>query len=156
MVKCRIKILAVGKLKDAACIQLCEKYQKRLRRSASIEVVPIRPSPLPQDPSPKERQALAKAEWSQMQKHLDGFVVALDEKGEEWDSVQFSKLFTQHNRITFIIGGAMGLSADCRAAADLTLAFSKMTFPHPLFQAILHEQIYRGILIAEDHPYHNQ
>uniref|UniRef100_UPI0020C0955E 23S rRNA (pseudouridine(1915)-N(3))-methyltransferase RlmH n=1 Tax=Lysinibacillus sp. D4A1_S13 TaxID=2941228 RepID=UPI0020C0955E len=57
-------------------------------------------------------------------------------------------------KITFVIGGSLGLSAAVMKRADDKLSFSKMTFPHQLMRLILVEQIYRAIRINRGEPYH--
>ena len=56
--------------------------------------------------------------------------------------------------IAFVIGGADGLDPRVRAAADLTLAFGPMTWPHLLVRVMLAEQIFRAQSILAGHPYH--
>ena len=61
-----------------------------------------------------------------------------------------SKTFT----ITFVIGGSYGLSKAVKEKANLTLSFSKFTFPHQLMRVILLEQLYRATTIINNIPYH--
>ena len=56
--------------------------------------------------------------------------------------------------ITFLIGGAFGLSAQVRQAADEKLSFSRMTFTHQMVRLLLVEQIYRAFKINRGEPYH--
>jgi 23S rRNA (pseudouridine1915-N3)-methyltransferase len=56
--------------------------------------------------------------------------------------------------VTFIIGGAAGLSNDVRQKGDLVLSFGKLTWPHMMIRAMLAEQIYRVYSIISGHPYH--
>lgn len=79
-------------------------------------------------------------------------IVALDERGKDLTTVQFSKLLLQET--AFVIGGADGLDAGFRAQADLQLRLSAMTLPHALAQVLLLEQIYRAATLLTGHPYH--
>ena len=56
--------------------------------------------------------------------------------------------------ITFLIGGAFGLSDEVKNAAHFRLSFSKMTFTHQMARLILIEQIYRAFKINRGEPYH--
>ena len=85
-------------------------------------------------------------------------LVALDEQGEHFKTVEFSKkinLWIENtSQIYFIIGGPDGLSDDVKKRADYVISLSNLTFPHQLAKVILIEQIYRSICIMNNHPYH--
>ncbi len=89
----------------------------------------------------------------------DSVVIALDERGKEFSSVEFAKLFNNFavngtSNLTFVIGGADGLSAKVISRANLVISLSKMTLPHILVRVFLIEQIYRAQSINSNHPYH--
>jgi 23S rRNA (pseudouridine1915-N3)-methyltransferase len=85
-------------------------------------------------------------------------LVALDEKGQNYNSLQFSENITiwkeNFSNLFFLIGGPDGLSDDVKSSADEIILLSKLTFPHLLARVILVEQIYRSICIMNNHPYH--
>lgn len=56
--------------------------------------------------------------------------------------------------MTFIIGGAFGVSEELRRRADVRLSFSPMTFTHQMVRLLLVEQIYRACKINRHEPYH--
>jgi len=58
------------------------------------------------------------------------------------------------SEICFVIGAFDGLPEQVKAACDLRLSFSKMTFPHQLMRVILLEQIYRAFTIINNMKYH--
>jgi 23S rRNA (pseudouridine1915-N3)-methyltransferase len=89
----------------------------------------------------------------------EGIVVALDERGKSLGSEAFSALIARWRddgrpAASFIIGGADGLDPAFTAAADLTLSFSPLTWPHQLVRIMLAEQLYRTTTILSGHPYH--
>ncbi|MBT7542878.1 MAG: 23S rRNA (pseudouridine(1915)-N(3))-methyltransferase RlmH [Gammaproteobacteria bacterium] len=88
----------------------------------------------------------------------DSILVALDEKGQNYNSLQFSENITiwkeNFSNLFFLIGGPDGLSDDVKSRADEIISLSKLTFPHLLARVILVEQIYRSICIMSNHPYH--
>ena len=57
-------------------------------------------------------------------------------------------------RITFIIGGSLGLADKVKSKADVKMSFGKITLPHQLMRVVLCEQIYRGYKIINNQSYH--
>ncbi len=86
------------------------------------------------------------------------FVIALDEDGRSFSSAAFAAALARWQEegrpLAFLIGGADGLDPELRAAADLRLSLSSMTWPHMLVRAMLAEQLYRAFSILKGHPYH--
>lgn len=86
------------------------------------------------------------------------YVIALDSHGKPYDTLQLAEKFQQwadkHVHLCFLIGGPEGLTQNCLNRADFTLSLSNLTFPHPLARVIIAEQIYRVIMVANNHPYH--
>ena len=58
------------------------------------------------------------------------------------------------SHITFLIGGAFGLSEEVRKRADERISFSRMTFTHQMIRLLLVEQIYRAFKISRGEKYH--
>jgi 23S rRNA (pseudouridine1915-N3)-methyltransferase len=56
--------------------------------------------------------------------------------------------------LAFVIGGADGLDTALLAAAEISLSFGSMTWPHMLVRSMLMEQLYRAQQILAGHPYH--
>ncbi len=89
----------------------------------------------------------------------DAHVIALAIEGKMKTSEELAdtidKLATYgKSKVTFVIGGSLGLSDAVMKRADEKLSFSKMTFPHQLMRLILVEQIYRAFRINRGEPYH--
>lgn len=85
--------------------------------------------------------------------------IALDERGKARTSEDFAAhLGMLRDRAlrdaVFIVGGADGLEAAFRDAAEERLAFGPQTWPHQLVRAMLAEQIFRALTILAGHPYH--
>ena len=89
----------------------------------------------------------------------NSFLIVLDVAGETLTSEKFAEKISALNlrgisEITFIIGGAFGLSEKVRLAANFKLSLSQMTFTHQMARLILVEQIYRAFKINRNEPYH--
>lgn len=89
----------------------------------------------------------------------DGIVVVLDERGKSIGSEAFAAQLARWRddgrpAASFVIGGADGLDPEFVRAADLSLSFSPMVWPHQLVRIMLAEQLYRATTILSGHPYH--
>jgi 23S rRNA (pseudouridine1915-N3)-methyltransferase len=85
------------------------------------------------------------------------YVILLDPMGKKFCSIEFAKFLSrtmENNKISFVIGGAFGLSVRVKSRANVTLSLSDLTFSHMLARIILLEQIYRAKSIVAGHPYH--
>jgi 23S rRNA (pseudouridine1915-N3)-methyltransferase len=103
----------------------------------------------------KEESLLLEAALDQRK----GLTVMLDETGKTLTSRDFAKQLkswqeTGAPQISFVIGGADGLSDTLRQRSDYLLSLGTMTWPHMLARALLCEQLWRAISILGNHPYH--
>ncbi len=87
-------------------------------------------------------------------------VVALDVKGKVASSEQLATILTKWQQlgsdIKIIIGGADGLSEECKQRANQLLSLSPLTLPHQLVKLLIAEQLYRAHCINIGHPYHRE
>ena len=149
-----IKIICVGKLKEAYLREALEEYQKRLSKYTNLEIIEL------QDEGIEDKVVALKKEEERILKVLSpkDYVVTLEIEGKEYDSITFSKKIenwlVQNSNLTFIIGGSYGLSDTIKNRSNEKLSFSKMTFPHQLFRILLLEQLYRGFKISKNESYH--
>ena len=85
-------------------------------------------------------------------------VIALDERGQQWSTLELSRKMEQWmlagRNISFLIGGPDGLDAGCHDRAQNQWALSRLTLPHALVRVLLAEQLYRAWTITQNHPYH--
>ncbi len=157
----QIQIVAVGKLKEKYLKDAVLEYTKRLSRYCRVEIVEVYEEKAPDTLSSLEEDQVRKKEAEKIQRVLakNSFMVALDLKGEQLDSKAFSKkistwMLSGNSRISFVIGGSIGLNRQLVKEADYSLCLSKMTFPHQLARVILLEQIYRCFKIMHGEVYH--
>jgi 23S rRNA (pseudouridine1915-N3)-methyltransferase len=88
------------------------------------------------------------------------FVILLDDKGVEYDSVTFSKFINNHQikstkNLVFIIGGAYGFSEELYAKGNLKVSLSRLTFSHQMVRLFFTEQLYRAFTIIKGESYHH-
>jgi len=85
---------------------------------------------------------------------LKGYNIALDVLGKKVDSHKFSKLLDGKNEINFFIGGAFGFQREFLKKCDSIISLSDLTMAHKVANVVLTEQIFRGLAIINNHPYH--
>jgi 23S rRNA (pseudouridine1915-N3)-methyltransferase len=149
-----IKICTIDKKgKKELYTPLIEHYIKMSKQFAKVEVIDIFNNQIAkaQDISPHFAQKeYAKA----FEPHLNGYTVVLDPKAREIDSIEFAKIFEKGIKVTFFIGGAYGFDKDFIKKCDLSVSFGKITLSHKLVKLVLMEQVFRGLTIINNHPYH--
>lgn len=155
-----IRIIGVGKLKEAWQREACAEYLKRLKRFGPIEMLEIPDQPEPEKPSEALNRRVKELEGKEILNQIkpNDRAVALCIGGKSYDSEAFAEKIAQWTgdgrRLTLIIGGSLGLSDEVVQRADEKLSFSKMTFPHQLMRVILLEQLYRAHKINAHERYH--
>lgn len=157
----KITIVCAGKLKERYLTAGMTEYKKRLVPFTQFEIREIHEEKMPENLSEAEKQQVLAREGERLLKQVpDGsYLYVLDVYGEEKSSEELSaelaSLMTQgRSSITFLIGGAFGLSEAVRRAADCRLSFSRMTFTHQMVRLLLTEQIYRAFKIMRGEKYH--
>ena len=81
-----------------------------------------------------------------------GFNIILSPEGKLIDSFEFSKFF-EHSNVNFFIAGAYGFEESFKKKGKL-ISLSPLTMSHKIAKIMLFEQIYRGLSIKNNHPYH--
>lgn len=147
----------MGKNKDSL-EQAMVDFVKRLGKFCDLDIMTLKDLKPSKTFSPER---CVKEEGEMILRAIPGdeFVVALDEKGKEMNSIAFAEFLSekldQGRAITFIIGGAFGLAEKVKERADLQLSFSKMTFTHQMIRIFLLEQLWRGFCIINGKEYHH-
>ena len=152
----KVTVLCVGRLKEPFYEAAAAEYVKRLGRFCKLEIVELAEQRLPENPSPAEvARGLAKeAEAIRAKLPPAATVVALCVEGRMKSSEELAQLLEGSEQLACIIGGSFGLDTSIKAAAQLRLSISPMTFPHHLARVMLLEQIYRGFQINGGGKYH--
>jgi 23S rRNA (pseudouridine1915-N3)-methyltransferase len=156
----KITIIQVGKTKTAYLKSAETEYLKRLLPYAKIEVITIKPCSS-DDSGAAARQIAKKKEAEQIIKLVprDAFVIALDEQGRQFTSLEFAEVIRKKRdfeggNIAFITGGSYGLDQEALNISQLKLSFGKFTYPHEIIRTLLLEQVYRAFTIIAGKVYH--
>lgn len=154
----KVKIVAVGKIKEKYFIEAISEYAKRLSRYVNFSIVEVKEENFVMEPNESEKAEILRREGANIKKELAGYVVAMCIEGRKLSSVDlantFSKIQNANSEITFVIGGSYGIDERVKSLANLKLSVSDMTFPHTLCRVLLVEQIYRAFSIINDGKYH--
>ena len=155
-----IHIVCVGKIKEKYLKDAILEYSKRLSKYCKLEIIELQDEKIPDKLNSSLENEIKNKECLNILNHLpkDSFNIALDLKGKEFSSEEFSKkldsLSMENSHICFIIGGSLGLTKDLLDRCNLKICFSKMTFPHQLIRVFLLEQIFRAFKISHGETYH--
>ena len=156
----KLKVISIGQLKNNPILEIQRDYESRilsLSKSVGIKNLEIKELPISKKSSIKERQ---KEEAKIISQHIkqDNLNVFLDGKGENINSVDISQIISKSSfdgkDLVFFIGGPDGFDEKIIKVANKIVSFGRVTWPHKLIRIMLLEQLYRGITILNNHPYH--
>ncbi len=157
----KISIVAVGKIKEKYLSAGIAEFVKRLSPYCRLDICEVDEERMPDNPSEAEKIKVLAKEGERLLKYVreGSYLVVLDVAGKQKSSEELAddfaaKAIAGQSDITFIIGGAFGLSAQVRQAAQERLSFSKFTFTHQMVRLLLVEQIYRAMKIWRGEKYH--
>ncbi|MBE7702449.1 MAG: 23S rRNA (pseudouridine(1915)-N(3))-methyltransferase RlmH [Cyanobacteria bacterium SIG28] len=154
----KIKIIALGKIKEKFLKDGIEEFLKRLTSYATVEVVELVPIEI------RDENLTAKALEQEGLKILDNikqdsYVITLEIQGKQLSSEEFAQKINEIsisgiNELVFVIGSSCGISPIVSQRANFKLSISKMTFLHQFARLLLIEQIYRAFKILKKETYH--
>lgn len=156
-----IDIVCIGKIREKYLKDAIDEYKKRLSKYCILNIIELPDEKLPSKLNDSISFEIKQKESNLILSHIkkDSYVIALDLKGKNYTSVEFSNkiqdlsLITSH--ITFLIGGTLGMTEKLLSNTKELICFSKMTFPHPLIRLFLLEQLFRGFKIMNGENYHH-
>lgn len=154
-----IDIIAVGKIKEKFFRDAIDEYSKRLSAFAKVTITEVKDEKIPDNASESVCEKIKETEGKKILSALkDGTVVALCIEGKLFSSEDIAEFIQKtanvSSRISFIIGGSLGLSDEVKSRADVKMSVGKITLPHQLMRVVLSEQIYRGFKINNNQSYH--
>ena len=153
----KITIVAMGKLKEKAFLDLENEYLKRLRPYAKMQIVELKEFGYKKE---KDAAKARRKEADIILKYMTpgSLVVALDERGKTITTEKFANILRAQGvtgkHIIFVIGSSTGLDEKIKNKANWLLSLSEMTFTHNFSRVLLEEQIYRACTILAGKIYH--
>jgi 23S rRNA (pseudouridine1915-N3)-methyltransferase len=135
-----------------------EAYFKKIKAFVPFEIKDLKPKKHGRDQADYKKKIESELLLENLKDH--DYVVLLDEKGKDMDSMEFSKKLSRwqmsgKKRLVFVVGGAYGVDDEIKKRSQETVKLSSLTFNHLVAQTVLMEQLYRGLTILKGIPYHN-
>jgi len=155
-----IRFIVLGNIKEQFLRDAVAEYTKRLGAFAKVELVELKETKLPDNPSQSVIAAALEDEAQRISAAIPprSCVWALAVEGKQMSSEEFAarieNVSMTASTLCLIIGSSHGLSEKIKNTADYKLSLSKMTFPHQLFRVMLLEQVYRAFNIIKGTKYH--
>ena len=149
----KINIYAIVKPSNDEFDKLGKEFIKMCSKYAKVEVHHIFNKTIAKAQTLSEHDA-QKSYTQAFEKYLNGYCVALDVLGKKIDSFEFSRIISNSSEVNFFIGGAYGFERSFLKRCQKTLSLSDLTMAHKVVTLVLLEQIFRGLAIKNNHPYH--
>ena len=154
----KIKIIALGKIKEKFLKEGIDEFMKRLVPYASVEIIELTPVEI------KDENLIQKALEQEAEKILanikaNSYVITMEIQGKQLSSEDFAQKINEItisgiSELVFVIGSSCGIAPIVSQRADFKLSISKMTFLHQFARLLLIEQIYRAFKILKNETYH--
>ncbi len=154
----KIKIIALGKIKEKFLKDGIDEFLKRLSPFAQLSVVELSPIEI------KDENLVDKILMQEGEKILsliksNDYVITLEINGCMLSSEDFAQKISNVmnsgiSELVFVIGSSCGLSDIVSQRANFKLSLSKLTFLHQFTRLFLLEQIYRAFKILNNETYH--
>ncbi len=153
----KIKIIALGKIKEKFLKDGIDEFLKRLTPYTAIEIVEL--SPIEIKDNQIEKALLEEGEKILANIKPDSYVITMEILGKQLSSEDFASKINEItisgiSELVFVIGSSCGIAPTVSARANFKLSISKMTFLHQFARLLLVEQIYRAFKILKNETYH--
>ena len=149
----RLRIIWIGKTRDARLRALIDDYAARLSHFTRCEVTELR------ELGRTDKTGIDKESRRISDALRPGSVtVLLDPEGAEWTSQQLAAQVQSWEgsgvkEVAFVVGGPSGFAGDLKSRADKRWSLSRLTLTHEMARVLLFEQLYRAHTIIHGLPY---
>ena len=156
----QVTVITVGNLKEAYWRDAVGEYEKRLNGFCKTEILQLKEARLPEAPSEGEVRAALADEGKRILAAMPArsYRIALCVEGKQFSSESLAKklesVLAETGNLCLVIGSSHGISPEVKAACDLRLSVSELTFPHQMMRVLLLEVLYRCFNIIKGTRYH--
>jgi 23S rRNA (pseudouridine1915-N3)-methyltransferase len=145
----KIKVIWPGKTKEHFVLEGSKKYLKLLGPYADIQLIELK------EEKGSDVPTILRKEGERILKSQTQYTL-LDEHGESLTTSEFARYMTEcESSVSFVFGGAFGVSEEIKKTAQRTIALSRMTFTHEMARLFFLEQLYRAFTIIHKRGYHH-
>ncbi len=153
----KIKIIALGKIKEKFLKDGIDEFLKRLTPYTAMEIVELNPVEIKDNQT--EKALLEEGEKILSNIKPDSYVITMEILGKQLSSEDFAAKINEItisgiSELVFVIGSSCGIAPTVSQRANFKLSISKMTFLHQFARLLLVEQIYRAFKILKNETYH--
>jgi 23S rRNA (pseudouridine1915-N3)-methyltransferase len=141
----QINVFSIEKKEDFK--KEIEEFIKKSKPFANVKNITLYSKNLSKTTNPQKEYSKIFDKYTQT-----GFNIILTPDGKLIDSYEFAKFF-EHSLVNFFIGGAYGFDDEFKKRG-INISLSPLTMSHKIAKIVLFEQIYRGLSIKHNHPYH--
>jgi len=147
----KFRFVWIGKTKQKDWKALQKEYLGRLSHFVRCEIVDLKDTAVGESVETEGNRIISSLNPST-------FVCLMDVKGRSVTSKELAAQVENWQNgsikeVTFVIGGASGVSSEVAAKADYRLSLSFLTFTHEMARVVLLEQLYRAHTIIRGFPY---
>ena len=155
-----VRLITVGTLKETYWQEAVAEYKKRLGAFCRFEEINLKEARVPEGASPAQIRAALEQEGKLMQPYLTprSYKIALCVEGKQMSSealaAKLDEVSSAASEVVLLIGSSYGLCPEIKAACDMRLSLSELTFPHQLARVVVYEVVYRCMNILKGTKYH--
>ncbi len=151
----KLRLIAVGRLREPAVAAVARDFRKRLQRYIACDEVEITAS----HGADPVRAILDEGQRVTRMLEPDEPIWLLERSGTQLSSIELSARLTDSAasfpRLTLVIAGTYGASDELLTRATFRWSLSRLTFLHEWVRVLVLEQLYRAAKIARNEPYHH-
>ncbi|RUM64986.1 MAG: 23S rRNA (pseudouridine(1915)-N(3))-methyltransferase RlmH [Sulfurimonas sp.] len=150
----KVNLYSIAKKERSFYEPLNSELKKRISKFATIEDIELFPKEVTK--AHTISQSAAQSAYSNVFSPYitGGYAIALHPDGKIIDSFEFSKLLSDRMAVNFFLGGAYGFEDTFVNRCDKVISLGKLTMSHKIAKVVVLEQIYRGLTLLHNHPYH--